>query len=390
MITSVNLTIAKLKQIHNELLFNKTDNVSDISNDSVLNAIAFANSKVAQKAIKDIAIVEAQLFPDTATGVYLDQAADLFGVSERRGAVGSSTYVKVVASDGTAYVAGVNNFINTNGIIFELEEDFIANSQGFGYAKVRSVDTGTKTNIEPNSLITVSPAPAGHTACTNEYIATGGIDEETDEVFRLRIKNNLNILSIGTLEYFNQIFQNFDARILRVFNLGVDELGKRILSIVTQNGVSLTENELSTLLENSKEFFPITDLNRFGNTVGVKLQNVEWYEVGGATGIDFRVNIDPSFDSDAVRQEIQIGMSKYLDFRFWQPGGRVEWDDLLEIVKGTSGVRSVPDNFFNPRVDEVVSINKLPRIKEFVMRDLQGNVIFDSNGVLSPIFYPSE
>ena len=118
MITKPNLTIETLKNLWVELFLNKTDKVSDISDNSVLNATAFAGAKVAQKAIKDIAIVEAQLFPETAQGEYLDRAASLFGVPQRRGAIGSSTYVKIIAEDGTNYISGVHEFVNTNGILF--------------------------------------------------------------------------------------------------------------------------------------------------------------------------------------------------------------------------------------------------------------------------------
>ena len=236
--------------------------------------------------------------------------------------------------------------------------------------------------------------PVGHLAVTNEYIATGGLDAESDEVFRQRIKNNLNILSIGTLEYFNQLFQNQDARVLRTFNLGTNDEGKRILSIVTQNGENLTSGELDALLQSTKEFFPITDLNRFGDTIDIELMNVIWFGVNydgvsRTTGIDFRVQIDDNADADMVRRTIQINISKYLDFRFWRPNQIIEWDQLLRIVQDTPGVRYVPDMQFNPRVDEVVPINQLPRVQNFVMRDLAGNIIFDSGGVLSPVFYPS-
>ena len=91
---------------------------------------------------------------------------------------------------------------------------------------------------------------------------------------------------------------------------------------------------------------------------------------------------------------IQIAMTKYLDFRYWVPGSKVEWDDLLSIVKNTEGVRYVQDSTFYPHADEMVPINSLPRIRRFAMRDLKGDEIF-SNGEddtipLSPIFYPSD
>ncbi len=383
-------SITKLKQLFIELFLNKTDRVSDVSDNSVLNGTAYGVAKVAQKALKDIAIVEAKLFPDNATGTFLDNVADLFGVPPRRTATGSSTYLRVIANEGTTYTAGVHQFVNNNGIRFELEEDFVVGPLGFGYIKVRSVDTGEVTNVDPNSVITVTPVPTGHALVTNEYISTGGTDQEDDEVFRQRIRNNLNVVSISTLEYFNQLFQNEDNRVLRTLNLGTNDSGNRQLAIVTQNGVNLTDSELENLLVNTTQFFPLTDLNRFGDLIGIQLINVTWYAVGGATGIDFRVQVADNFDADSVRQQIQINISKYLDFRFWQPNQLVEWDQLLRIVQDTEGVRYVPDTEFRPNNDEIVPINQLPRVRNFIMRDLSGNIIFDSGNVLSLVFYPAE
>ena len=79
-----------------------------------------------------------------------------------------------------------------------------------------------------------------------------------------------------------------------------------------------------------------------------------------------------------------------MDFRFWKSGEKIEWDDLLQIVKETDGVRYVPDAFFKPRIDEIVPVNMFPRVKDFKMRDVEGNIIFDNQGNLSPIFYPNK
>lgn len=386
MITSANFTISELKQMVIELLINKTDKLSDISDDSVLNGVAFGVAKVAQKAIKDIAIVESKIFPQTSKGSYLDESAALFGVSPRRGALGSSTYIKVIAPEGTTYTSGVNVFKSNNGIQFEIEETVVVGSDGYDYVKVRSIDSGVKTNSEPNSIITVTPSPSGHKRCTNEYMATGGVDAETDEVFRIRIVNYKNIFSLSTLGYYTQIFQNLDDRILKVFNLGINEDGKHALAVVNQNGAGLTSQELINLLEQIKQYLPISDLNQFGNVMGVVIQNIEWYEVS----LDFRLELDPIYNPDDVRKNIQINLSKMLDFRFWKAGDKVEWDNLLDVVKKTEGVKYVSDLYFLPHEDEFVSNNKLPRIKVFIMRDLDGNIIYDNAGVLSPVFYPSE
>ena len=146
MITKVSNTIANLKNLWIEMFLNKTDKVSNIADGSVLNAVAFGTAKVAQKAIKDIAIVEAQIFPTSATGTYLDKSAALFGVSPRKQALGSSTYIRVYAEPGTLYEVGTT-FISKNGIRFIVDKPFTVDNSGYVYVSVRSVITGSATNV---------------------------------------------------------------------------------------------------------------------------------------------------------------------------------------------------------------------------------------------------
>lgn len=389
MITKTSATITNLKNLFIEMFLDKTAKVSNVADGSVVNATAFGVAKVAQKAMKDIAIKEVQIFPDTATGVYLDKAAALYGVSPRKGALGSSTYIRVSANPGTVYDTSVT-FVNKNGIRFQVDEALTVGESGYGYVKVRSVNAGYSTNVPPNSITNVSPQPQGHIECTNEYYAIGGRDSEDDETFRIRIKNNLNILSKNTIEYWTQTLNNIDDRVLKVMTAGLDEKGIYNLYIVSQNGIFFTEEELDTLLESVQGYFGISELNIEGKAVGIGIKNIDWFYVGSERGLDFRVQLQPDYDVATVRQNIQINLTKYLDFRFWTPGKIVEWDDLLDIVKKTDGVKYVPDEYFFPYYDQQVPANQLPRIRGFVMRDQDGNVLYDSDSNLSPLFYPAE
>lgn len=389
MITKTSATITNLKNLFIEMFLNKTAKVSNVADGSVVNATAFGVAKVAQKAMKDIAIKEAQIFPDTATGVYLDKAAALYGVSPRKGALGSSTYIRVSADPGTVYDTSVT-FVNKNGIRFQVDEALTVGKSGYGYVKVRSINAGYSTNVPPNSITNVSPQPQGHIECTNEYYAIGGRDSEDDETFRIRIKNNLNILSKNTIEYWTQTLSNIDDRVLKVMSAGLDEKGIYNLYVVSQNGIFFTEEELDTLLESAQGYFGISELNIEGKVVGIGIKNIDWFYVGSERGLDFRVQLQPDYDVATVRQNIQVNFTKYLDFRFWTPGKIVEWDDLLDIVKKTDGVKYVPDEYFFPYYDQQVPANQLPRIRGFVMRDQDGNILYDSDSNLSPLFYPSE
>ena len=389
MITKTSATITNLKNLFIEMFLDKTAKVSNVADGSVVNATAFGVAKVAQKAMKDIAIKEAQIFPDTATGVYLDKAAALYGVSPRKGALGSSTYIRVSADPGTVYDTSVT-FVNKNGIRFQVDEALTVGESGYGYVKVRSINAGYSTNVPPNSITNVSPQPQGHIECTNEYYAIGGRDSEDDETFRIRIKNNLNILSKNTIEYWTQTLSNIDDRVLKVMSAGLDEKGIYNLYVVSQNGIFFTEEELDTLLESAQGYFGISELNIEGKVVGIGIKNIDWFYVGSERGLDFRVQLQPDYDVSTVRQNIQVNLTKYLDFRFWTPGKIVEWDDLLDIVKKTEGVKYVPDEYFFPYYDQQVPANQLPRIRGFVMRDQDGNILYDSDSNLSPLFYPSE
>ena len=389
MITKTSATITNLKNLFIEMFLDKTVKVSNVADGSVVNATAFGVAKVAQKAMKDIAIKEAQIFPDTATGAYLDKAAALYGVSPRKGALGSSTYIRVSAGPGTVYDTSVT-FVNKNGIRFQVDEALTVGESGYGYVKVRSVNAGYSTNVPPNSITNVSPQPQGHIECTNEYYAIGGRDSEDDETFRIRIKNNLNIFSKNTIEYWTQTLSNIDDRVLKVMSAGLDEKGVYNLYIVSQNGIFFTEEELDMLLESAQGYFGISELNIEGKAVGIGIKNIDWFYVGSERGLDFRVQLQPDYDVSTVRQNIQVNLTKYLDFRFWTPGKIVEWDDLLDIVKKTDGVKYVPDEYFFPYYDQQVPANQLPRIRGFVMRDQDGNVLYDSDSNLSPLFYPAE
>lgn len=388
MITKVNSTISNLKNLWIEIFQNKTNKATNIADGSVVNATAFATAKVAQKAIKDIAIVEAQIFPENATGEYLDRAAVLFGVSPRKGALGSSTYVRVYAEPGTEY--GLDTvFINKNGIRFEVDTPLVVDDSGYGYVSVRSTIVGSVTNVDANSITQVIPRPLSHIDCTNEYQAVGGRDEEDDDTFRVRIINGNNKLSQTTIEYWTQIFQDLDPRVLKVMNVGLGENAKIYIYLITQNGSFFTDEELDVLLQKATPYLSLSDINVQGNALGVELKNAEWKYVGGDVGIDFRIELSAEYNVATVRKNIQVALTKYLDFRFWTPGKSIQWDDLLSIVKTATGVKYVPDEYFYPSFDEEVPLNQLPRIRGFRMRDLNGNIFYDSGQTLSNLFYPA-
>lgn len=385
MITKI-IPVNELKQIFLEIFLNKTDKVNDISQESVLNGFAFGCAKVGQKCLVNQAIVEGHIFPDTAYGEYLDELAKLRGVSPRFSAQGSSTYIRLVGDEGTTYLAETTTLISTSGVTFSLENDVVIGSNGFAYAKIKSNSEGASTNVDPLSINKLNPIPSGHIACTNEYRATGGRDSEDDSLFRMRIKESVNQLSRNTLSYLEQVFMKINNNVLKLHKGGIDEEGRFNLIVVSVNGQDFTEDEFNEILSKSEEFLSLSELLNVSNGYSLKLNNVNWLPVD----VEFRVDIDPAYDQDKVRREIQIQMGKLFDYRFWKYGDKIEWENLLYAAKNVNGVRYVPDTHFYPHSDINVPKFRLPRIRGFVIRDLDGNILEDNGGVLSEFFYPNE
>ncbi len=378
--------VTELKALFLEKLLNATDKVSKVSDDSVLSGIAYGVAKVGQKALKDIALVESHLFPDSAYGAYLDTIAANYGVAGRFGSSESSTYIRIVATPGTTYTAGIHTFTGDHGLVFDLEQDVVVPSFGYTYAKVRSQGVGFEQNVDALSINVVNPLPSGHSYVINEYKAFGGRDEESDDLLRRRIKDGANQLARGTLSMLEQVFIRINSNVLRVFYQVINESGKTVIAIVTQNGIDLSEQELNELLIQSEEYLSLTNLRPFGTqSYGISLVNIDWQPID----ISFRVEIFPNYNIDNVRTDIQIKLSKYLDYRWWTPDKKIEWDELFEIAKNTKGVKYIPDQHFTPNYDMMVDKNKLPRVRGFLMLNLDGSPIVNYQGTLNPIFYPN-
>lgn len=371
-----------------ETLLNGTDKVSKVSPGSVLYGIAEGISKVSGKAEKDVILAVSQLFPDTAFGSQLDACAEKFGVSPRMAALGSSTYVRLTGDPGTIYLQNTHIPSSVDGFDFQLAQDYTIGSMGFIYALVNSVQTGKATNVAPLTISKISPQPAGHKNIINEYAATGGRDVESDEMFRKRIKDGPNILARDTIAMLEQLFIAINPKVLKIYHQGMNNVGKVILTIATQNGQALTQTELDDILTTSAKYFALTEYRPFGTTFyGIELRNVDYQFID----MSFRVELENSVDPDQVRKDIQIAVSKYVDFRFFDPSvNAIEWVQLYEIVRTTQGVKHLPDQYFYPRTDIGVNTYKLPRMRGFLMLDLDGAVISNYTGTLSPIYYPNE
>ena len=385
MITKIT-TVEELKQIFSETLLNQTDKITKVSPGSVVNGIAYGVAKLAQKTLKDVAVIEAHLFPDSAVGQYLDTIAELKGVAPRQGALKSSGYVRVVGNVGTSYLPGVHYF-SGSGQKFDVVEAVSIPAEGYAYVKVSSQNTGISTNIDPLTINSVTPVPSGHEYVINEFSMTGGRNFEDDDLFRMRIKDEINVLARTTISYLEQVFRKYNTNVLRVFNQGLDNVGDLCIGIASVNGVDFTAAELADMLIKGEQYLSMCELKPDGlQNYGIKLKNTPYF----AIDVSCRVDIDNSYSIDEVRKQCQIALSKVVDWRFWKQDTVIEWIDLINAVKSVPGVNLVLDNYFYPNTNFTIPRGYLPRFRGFLMMNINGNILENLSGTLNPVYYPAE
>lgn len=369
-----------------EFVLNYTDGITKVSEASGLGAISTSFSRLLQLAQKENLLLEAYVNPDSADGDLLDRIASTRGISQRFSALGSSTYVRVVGAVGTTYTQGVHTFSGASGVTYDLAQTITIGSKGYAYAQIRSQSVGSQTNVTALDIQKVTPTPAGHQYVVNEYTALGGRDNESDKDFRQRIKESVNIIAKNTISGIERVFQSINNNVLRVFFNGYNGLGQVVLGIVTQNGSGLLPSEITNILTNSAKYFSLSELKPNGaQGFGVKLQNIEYFPLD----VSFRCRLSNDANVNTIRQTIQIAFAKQYDWRYWEMGGRVEWDDLLQIVKSTAGVDYVFDDTFYPQNDIVIPVGKIPRFRGFIMLDSEGGILSsDFGNNLNPVFYP--
>lgn len=380
-------SVSELKNFFIQELLNKVDGkISKVSDHSVLNGVAFGSAKIFQKAMKDVALLESELFPEYAYGEYLDTIAQRYGVTPRKNNTGSSVYVKLVAEPGSLYIAESCVFTSTEGITFKLVEDFEMGENGFDYVQLRSTTTGGDSNVAANTITKVTNAPSGHLYVNNDLPASGGISEEDDQSFLKRIMNSFNNFSFETLDKLTYVMQVINPLILDVKKEGVNENGQIILPIVTSNGAFLDEDDIDLLLKETLPYLSLADLTVSNGLDGqynpLVLRNVNYNYID----VDFRVDLYSDISVDEFRLNVIEQLTSYLDFRSWSKES-VDWEDLYAIVRGQYGIKSLPEQFFTPHTDMDIDSASLPRLRGFVVRDMNGVALTDNNRSIIPVYY---
>jgi len=375
------LKVNDIKDIWAEMFLNKVGGkVTKISDNSVMNAMAYGISSVALRAMKDSALMEAQIFPEYTYGDDSDVAANRYGIPTRYMATGSSTFLRLVGETGTEYNQESVIFETDDGMRFRLSENVKIGPYGYEYVFVKSDVAGSNANVDPNTITKCTNAPVGHKYCTNEFMAMGGRDTEDDLGLKTRISKFANIHATDTLSRLEQILMSINPNVFNLKKVGRDSKGIIKIAVHSQNGGLFDPDELDQFQRESKRFLSLTDVG-FGFPGNVRFINGLWKYID----FDFRAQLSKDTDIEELRKGLQMMLSQFFDWRRWDYSGSIRWIDLFNVCKNQDGMKYLPDQHFYPKTDTTVVNPYLPRIRGFIMRDLDGIVLLNNETNIDPV-----
>ena len=155
----------------------------------------------------------------------------------------------------------------------------------------------------------------------------------------------------------------------------------------TADAWMLVIEDLDALYEGVKDKLTISDSYLLNDDYkNIVFENAEFEEFD----MSLRIDRNKSLDADDIRRDMQVAIQKIVDHRFWKLGTKLEWEDLYIACRGVNGVNGIPSTYFYPNFDIQTSRFKLPRVRGFELRDLDGTIISTNNNIINPIFYPND
>ena len=323
--------------------------ITKTSPNSVYTSLAAGIAALAQKTLKEHALIETYLDPDRASGVLLgrdepgtdrlNRIAIQRGVPERQTeGMQSVVWVRIVAEDATIFTED-HVFTGDHGIRFKLADGgFTKGSSPFTYKRLVSEGVGVATNVTAFSINRVESPPVGFSFVINETPSVGGRDAETDDQLRYRIKNFANILSFNTITKIGFLANTANQKIFRVYDLGKNDLGEPSLGVITHNGAPLTPEELTTLSSIVRPQVALSDSNL--TFVNLEPKSVE---------LEARVQLTPNAVSADVFNRVQLLIINFFrELVYRGEANFLDWVQIYNLVALDPDILSVSSSGFLP------------------------------------------
>ena len=159
--------------------------------------------------------IHRQCFPQTAEGEYLDDHGQMRGITRTAASHAQGTLrfsiPEASASDVTVYAD--TTCMTAAGVYYDTREDGVIPAGSLSCdVPAQARVAGSVGNAAAGTIVYMTAAPIGVTACTNPAAFTGGDDEEDDAHLRARILASYKSLPNGAnVAYYEKEVLNIDG-----------------------------------------------------------------------------------------------------------------------------------------------------------------------------------
>ncbi len=275
--------------------------------------------------------IKTQMFPQTAVGEYLDMHAQQRGLTRKSGtkAYGDVTFYvsEAVSYDIEIPQGTVCAAMGTESVRFATVEDVTLSAGKQGVTcDVEAVTEGADGNVAVGEITALVTPIAGIASIKNEYMLTGGSDEETDEELRARLIESFINVSNGTNKaYYIQSAMQVNG----VSAVGVVPMergpGTVNVYIMTESGAVSDD-----LISEVQEY--LDSLREINVDIEVGILNLISVDVYAT------VEIVSGCDTDEVFANCKEAVQKY--FSLLNAGDNIYLSDISEYLQHVDGVKN--------------------------------------------------
>ena len=333
----------------------------------VVRGLFSAISRVASEFYYNLNKTKRTLFEQTATGEDLDWLGEKKGLT--RGGVTKSSVVITFSGPSTTIIPTGTILLAEDDLEFTTKNEITLGTQNpsiqrplknilLGDVAIAECSTeGTIGNIGIKKIISLKTPITGVTV-TNYVPATGGAEEESDDVFRKRIINQINLLNQGTHSFYEQCAKEADST---------------VLCATTKYNVINSSIELYVVKNSLAEYLE-AELNAIGEYVAEKhraMMGINVYN-GDTKGIEIEAYFRLiSGDFDEIYSEAAAKLSGLIDPGLVGFGAKIRFHEIYSILFNISGIELQTNSvLMNGGISDIVCGEKeIPRLIRLSLYD---------------------
>lgn len=292
---------------------------------SVLNVLSYMEAGVAQGLYGYIAFIALQVFPDTATGDYLNRWATIFGV-QRHSAVSAAGNIVCTGIDATLIPAGTQ-LQRSDLVVFTTDANATIN-MGTVTVPVTAVVPGSNGNTTASSVLTFTSPVSGidSTATVDGSGLSGGTDIESDDDLRIRLLARISAPPQGgaAIDYVNWAEQVAGVTRAWCVPQGSGSPNVKVYFMMDDtysDGIPLS-GDVTTVQDYMDPLIPVTAVLTVAAPV--------------ATPIDFTIHLIDN-DSSAIRASVEANLQQMI-IRDSGPGTTIYLSRIIETINTSDNV----------------------------------------------------